>query len=90
LQRTKLQLSFRAFEFNDYESPLMVEVFKTNVKNYNDSEKIVETLKKKFPFLKINFDLDDCDKILRVEGKNISIEGIIREMNLKKFKCEPL
>jgi hypothetical protein len=68
----------------------MVEVFKTSVRNHNDSGKILKTLKKKFPLLKINFDLDDCDKILRVEGKNISIEGIIRELNLKKFECEPL
>lgn len=47
----------------------MVEVFKTNEENYTDSEEILKTLKKKFPLLKINFDLDDCDKILRVEGK---------------------
>lgn len=68
----------------------MVEVFKTNVNSHNDSEKMLKTLKKKFPLLRINFDLDDCDKILRAEGKNICIEEIIREMNLKKFKCEQL
>lgn len=68
----------------------MVEVFKTNVESLNESEKIVQTLKKKFPLLKINFDLDDCDKILRVEGQTIFIEEIIREMNVKKYRCELL
>lgn len=57
------------FKFNYYKPSFMVEVFKTNEENYTDSEEILKTLKKKFPLLKINFDLDDCDKILRVEGK---------------------
>jgi hypothetical protein len=68
----------------------MVEIFKTNVESRNESERMVQTLKKKFPLLKINFDLDDSDNILRVEGKNIFIEEIIREMNLKKYRCELL
>lgn len=68
----------------------MVEIFKTNVESRNESERIVQTLKKKFPSPKINFDLNDCDNILRVEGNNVSTEEIIREMNLKQYRCELL
>ena len=66
----------------------MVEVFKTNVESLGESKLILRSLKKKFPFLKINFDLHDCDKVLRVEGKDILVEEIIREMKLKKYQCE--
>lgn len=68
----------------------MIEIFKTNVEGRNESERIVQTLKKKFPSLKINFDLNDCDNILRVEGNNVFIEEIISELNSKKYMCELL
>jgi hypothetical protein len=68
----------------------MVEVFKTNVENKDQALQILESLKKKFPRLKINFDLDDCDKILRVEGKNISSGAIIALMKSNKFLCQVL
>jgi len=68
----------------------MVEIFRTNVENLIESQKIVETLKEKFPALKINFDLDDCDRVLRVEGKKVFTEEIIREMNSREYLCELL
>ena len=48
----------------------MIEVFKTNVEKTNDADKMVRLLLEHFPQSKINFDLHDCDKILRVEGKD--------------------
>ncbi len=66
----------------------MVEVFKTNVQNKIQGEQILKALKKKFPQLKINFDLQDCDKILRVDGKNIPVKEIIRILKSKKWQCE--
>ncbi|MBK8603962.1 MAG: hypothetical protein IPN87_13160 [Saprospiraceae bacterium] len=48
----------------------MVEIFKTNVKKKKRSEKVVSLLSMKYPDLKINFDLEDCDKILRIEGES--------------------
>jgi len=68
----------------------MVEVFKTNVGNKNQAEQILKALKKNFPRLKINFDLDDCDKILRVEGENLSSGAIIELMKSNKFLCQIL
>ena len=43
-----------------------------------------------FPKHKINFDLDDGDKILRVEGKTISAEKIIDIVTSFHYACEIL
>ncbi|MBO9619758.1 MAG: hypothetical protein J7539_12070 [Niabella sp.] len=68
----------------------MVEVCKTNVQGYHDSMAMLSILKQKFPELVMNFDLEDCDRILRIEGDRIFIAAIINEMRLKDFICEPL
>lgn len=68
----------------------MIEVFKTNVEGPAQANKIIELLLEHFPGNRINFDLHDCDKILRVEGKNFmpeKIKGIVIENG---FKCDIL
>ena len=52
----------------------MVEVFKTNVQEADESDKIILKLLEHFPDSQINFDLDDCDKILRFEANLIETE----------------
>ena len=49
----------------------MVEVFKTNVQKKSQSKMLLSVLYEIFPSFKINFDLSDCDKVLRVEGDDI-------------------
>ena len=68
----------------------MVEVFKTNVYEVEKSNLIFYKLHKHFPENKINFDLEDCDKILRVEGKNIFSEKIIEILKEEGHFCEIL
>lgn len=68
----------------------MVEVFKTNIEQQNVAEQIVKKLLQYFPEGKINFDLNDCDKILRVQGEDICIEKIIEILNSCGFHCEIL
>ena len=68
----------------------MVEVFKTNVLDVERSNLLVERLLFHFPDNKINFDLEDCDKILRVEGKNIISEKIMEILNKEGHSCEIL
>ena len=46
----------------------MVEIFRTNVENKNDAEMAINYLKTNLPHTIINFDLEDCDRILRVEN----------------------
>jgi hypothetical protein len=46
----------------------MVEVFKTNVIDSFHANMLVEQIHQTYTYYKANFDLDDCDKILRVES----------------------
>jgi len=68
----------------------MVEVFKTDVYEEEKSLAIVQTLLQYFPDNKINFDLEDCDKILRIEGENILSERIKELLNEAGHRCEVL
>ena len=68
----------------------MIEVFKTNVEKTNDADKMVRLLLEHFPQSKINFDLHDCDKILRVEGKDFCSDKIMMLVHNKGFQCELL
>ena len=53
----------------------MVEVFKTDVRDLEQARFLIEQIHIGFDGYKANFDLDDCDKILRVESNSKSIEG---------------
>ena len=68
----------------------MVEVFKTNVQEFSQAQKLVALLMRHFPGTKINFDLDDCDKVLRVEGNNLRIEKVMTLVIEKGFLCTVL
>jgi hypothetical protein len=83
-------MSFRLVLAYSHKTQVMVKVFKTNVESKNQSEQILKSLKAKFPELNINFDFDDCGKILRVEGKNISAHTIIEFMESNTFRCQSL
>ncbi len=68
----------------------MVEVFKTNVEEIAESKLIIGQLLAHFPHNKINFDLSDCDRILRVEGENICPETIMQLLSSGGYHCEVL
>ena len=68
----------------------MIEVFKTNVLETVQAKKIVTILLQHFPDNKINFDLYDCDKILRVEGKSFCAEKIKTLVIENGFSCDLL
>lgn len=68
----------------------MIEVFKTNVEVASDANDIVQMLLHNFPGSRINFDLQDCDRILRVEGKDFCVETIITFMKENGFHCSVL
>ena len=68
----------------------MVEVFKTNVRGIRQANHIIQKLAKEFPGHKINFDLSDCDKILRVQGENILESKIISIVTELNYKCKIL
>ncbi|KFF15768.1 hypothetical protein [Flavobacterium hydatis] len=68
----------------------MIEVFKTNVQEVEQSKMIVSKLLEYFPNGNINFDLEDCDKILRIHDQKISNAKIIELLNSYGYHCEVL
>lgn len=65
----------------------MVEVFKTNVTEENEAARLLSLLINQLPACIINFDLQDCDNILRVKGDAIPINAIIELVNSNGFDC---
>lgn len=65
----------------------MVEVFKTNVERPEEAAKLVKKLSLQLPGCKINFDLTDCDNILRIEGKDIEPPAIVTIMQDDNYEC---
>ena len=68
----------------------MIEVFKTNVRTKKQASKILPKLSIQYPTAKINFDLDDCDKILRIESEEIIADEIIQILLHCDYQCEIL
>ncbi|MDQ2719962.1 MAG: hypothetical protein M3Z26_09435 [Bacteroidota bacterium] len=68
----------------------MVEVFKTNVNKVSQARKIIISLLQHFPESKINFDLDDCDRILKIEGSNFIIHKVLTVVKINGFECQVL
>lgn len=56
-----------------------VEVFKTNVVHKRVAKAIMEEIGMHQPEYRCNFDLDDCDKVLRIEsaGDNVDAQLVI-------------
>lgn len=51
-----------------------VEVFKTNVSSTGKARRLIAEIERAFSSYQANFDLDDCDRILRVESRSARIE----------------
>ena len=68
----------------------MVEVFRTNVHDEGDSQYLLRHLQSHFPDGRINFDLEDCDRILRVESSMVSRHKIMDTLSKFGFWCEAL
>jgi len=68
----------------------MIEVFKTDVQEFLRARRLIALLHLHFPGSRANFDLHDCDKILRVEGENLKTEEVIRIMKESGAACNLL
>ncbi|KAA2240896.1 hypothetical protein F0L74_19565 [Chitinophaga agrisoli] len=68
----------------------MVEVFKTNVEHATQATQLVALLLQHFPDSRVNFDLEDCDRILRIEGQHFIAEKVQLLVNGRGFSCEAL
>ena len=63
----------------------MIEVFKTNVSQPEQAHMLVETIEHVFENYAANFDLADCDHILRVQSPGPSVETPQLVRLLKRF-----
>ncbi|MEJ6980427.1 hypothetical protein WG906_08190 [Pedobacter sp. P351] len=65
----------------------MVEVFKTDVKDLDLATLLIDQIKKTFVDYSANFDLQDCDNILRVESNTELIQSSALIAFLKALGC---
>lgn len=68
----------------------MIEVFKTNIQKVSQARKLIALLLQHFPGSKINIDLHDCDKVLRIEGTHFLPGKIMTLVKEKGFICNTL
>ncbi len=66
----------------------MVEVFKTDMNDRILADHIIYNLSRLIPNSSISFDLEDCDKVLRIEATSISVSTVIEELQKKGIMCE--
>ncbi|OIV40568.1 hypothetical protein BKM63_16970 [Flavobacterium johnsoniae] len=65
----------------------MIHVFKTSVKNKAQIKKLKPALDSSFQDIKWNFDLEDCDKILRIESKKNIGKKVVNLLRSYHFDC---
>jgi hypothetical protein len=70
--------------------PVNVEVFSTNLANPQEADQLREVLNLNFPECRITFDLEDCDRILRMEGIDIDIQMVIQLSEGLNFRVREL
>ncbi len=69
---------------------VMVEIFKTNVNEASQAEQLVSHLSGHLPGCRINVDLHDADKVLRVQGEQVNPEQVIMLAQSFGYECLPL
>jgi len=65
----------------------MIAIFKTNVKHPGSAMKVITELLYKYPSFRISFDLEDEDKILRIEGNFFHEEDVVFCLLSNGFIC---
>jgi len=70
----------------------MIEVFKTNVNDPGQAAMLIERIHKTFHTYSANFDLQDCDRILRVKCSKgvVASSCLINLLNQLGFVAEVL
>ena len=56
-----------------------IEVFKTNVETTEQAQQLLDLIHLNFPHYTANFDLEDCDRILRITSAELIRENVIPE-----------
>lgn len=67
-----------------------VEIFKTNVETSEEANQVMAVLKQVLPYTQVNFDLEDCDKILRIEGFSVDSNRVVNTVKQLGYNCEAI
>lgn len=68
----------------------MIKIFRTNVQTEYQVVEITNLLLREFHNFKISIDLEDWEKILRVQGNGFKSEDIERIVSAYGYRCEEL
>ena len=68
----------------------MIFVFKTSVKTKMQVKKLKPHIDERLPKAKWNFDLEDIDKLLRIDSEENVVLIIIDLLNIHNYSCEEL
>ena len=68
----------------------MIYVFKTSVKTKIQIKKLKPHIDKILPEAIWNFDIDDCDHILRIDNTEDIVSAIIHLLNRHNYECAEL
>lgn len=68
----------------------MILVFKTSISTKKKAERVKPYLDKLLSGEKWNFDLDDCDNILRIDSKGDVSQLVVGELNNLGYECVEL
>ena len=70
----------------------MVEVFKTNITKSKIAKRLIIRLTEVLPACKMTFDLEDCDRIFRIESLANTIDNELVKTFFEQngFVCEVL
>ncbi len=69
---------------------MQVEVFRTSVATKHQARALMEELTQNLPSCTISFDLEDCDKVLRIEAMEIEPPVVMKILKSRGFECEVL
>lgn len=72
------------------ETQQLVEVFCTTVATPAQAAGLVARLQRLYPDCRITFDLDDCDKVLRMAGALICPQVVAACLARAGYACAPL
>lgn len=68
----------------------MIYVFKTSVRTKRQVKQLKPHINNILQSQRWNFDLEDCDKVLRVDGEEGIVFRVKRLLNDHRFDCEEL
>ena len=68
----------------------MVSVYKTDIEGPGAAAFLLSQLQQSFPGRRINIDLHDCDRVLRIEGEAVSQPELEFIAHALGFRCTEL